>query len=185
MGALRPQPPALLLVAAFSRHDAALAWARQRLEREYGPVGLASPAFVFDQTTYYEKTMGAELRKQFFCFRDLVNPEILPDVKLRTNAMEQELAATESYPEPRPLNLDPGLLTLGKLLLATTKDQAHRIGLRDGIFAEVTLHYEAGAWEPWPWTYADYRAEHTRAFLQEAREYYRRRRGEHAAEGGK
>ena len=59
--------------------------------------------------------------------------------------------------------------------LATTKDQAHRIYLRDGIFAEVTLRFEAGAFEPWPWTYADYREPHVRAWLGAAREYYKQR----------
>ncbi|MHB1423610.1 MAG: DUF4416 family protein, partial [Gemmataceae bacterium] len=79
----------------------------------------------------------------------------------------------------RPLNVDPGLLELGKFLLATTKDQAHRVYLRDGIFAEVTLRYHAGAFEPWPWTYADYRLACVHEFLQQAREYYRQRlRGE-------
>ena len=73
------------------------------------------------------------------------------------------------------MNLDPGLLELGKLILATTKDQAHRIYLRDGIFAEVTLRYHAGAWQPWPWTYADYREPALAEFLQEAREVYRMR----------
>ena len=68
------------------------------------------------------------------------------------------MAATGSHAEPRPLNLDPGLLTLGKFMLATTKDQGHRIYLRDGIFAEVTLHYQAGTWEPWPWPDPERRA---------------------------
>ncbi len=60
------------------------------------------------------------------------------------------MARSDSYPEPRPVNIDPGYLNLGKFLLATTKDQAHRVYLRDGVYAEVTLRYQAGAFEPWP-----------------------------------
>src|SRR5262245_15418169 len=131
----RPPEPVLLVVATFSRHEAALAWARRRLEQEWGPVGLASAAFDFTQTTYYEATMGPALRKQFLAFRDLVAADCLPVVKRRTNALERELAGAGACPDPRPLNLDPGLLTLGKFLLATTKDQAHRVYLRDGIYA--------------------------------------------------
>ena len=171
----RPPLPALLVVAAFSRHADALAAARQLLEREFGLAGLAGEPFPFDQTAYYEATMGADLRKQLLAFRDLVAPERLAEIKLRTNALERELASAGGWPEPRPLNLDPGFLALGKFLLATTKDQAHRIYLRDGIYAEVTLRYHAGAFEPWPWTYADYREEQVRTFLRECREYYRRR----------
>jgi hypothetical protein len=167
--------PALLVVAAFSRHDSALVWARERLQETYGPLGLASAPFDFHQTTYYEATMGAQLRKQFLAFQTLILPELLPTVKLCTNALENELASSGRYDEPRPLNLDPGLILLGKFVLATTKDQQHRLYLRDGIFAEVTLRFQDKAFEPWPWTYADYREEAVRDFLKECRDYYRRR----------
>jgi hypothetical protein len=169
--------PALLVVAAFSRHDGALAWGRARLEQDFGPVGLSSPLFAFDQTAYYEATMGPGLRKQLWAF-DLVPPDGLAALKLRTNALEAELASAGAFPEPRPLNLDPGHLVLGKLLLATTKDQAHRVYLGAGIFAEVTLRYRAGAFEPWPWTYADYRLPAVLDFLNQARDHYRRRLAE-------
>jgi hypothetical protein len=174
MGEVYRPDPALLVVAAFSRHPVALEWARERLGREYGPVERVSPAFVFDQTTYYATTMGPDLRKQLFAFRDLIDGDRLAAVKLRTNALEHELESSGAHPEARPLNLDPGLLTLGKFVLATTKDQAHRVYLRDGIYAEVTLRYHAGAFEPWPWTYADYRQPAVLAFLREARDDYRR-----------
>jgi hypothetical protein len=171
----RSPAPALLVVAVFSRHADALTWAQTRLEALFGPVGLASEPFVFDQTTYYETSMGSDLRKCFLAFERLVLPDRLADMKLQTNVLEQELVATGKYSEERPLNLDPGLLVLGKFLLATTKDQSHRVYLRDGIFAEVTLRYHAGAFEPWPWTYADYRLPSVHHFLQQAREYYRQR----------
>ena len=175
MAEVRVHVPVLLVTAVFSRYLDALEKARDRLEQIYGPVQWSSSPFVFNQTTYYEASMGPDLRKQFFAFRDLVAPERLPDIKLRTNALEDEIAATRLYPEARPVNIDPGLLELGKFLLATTKDQAHRVYLRDGISAEVTLRYHAGAFEPWPWTYADYREPAVREFLRTARDYYRGR----------
>src|SRR5262245_41051067 len=119
--------------------------------------------------------MGQGLRKLFFAFRDLISPDRLAGVKLRTNELETELAAAGRFAESRPLNLDPGLLSLGKFVLATMKDQAHRIYLRDAVFAEVTLKFTAGAWEPWPWTYADYREPCVHHWLATAREYYRER----------
>jgi hypothetical protein len=163
----------MLVVAAFSRNVAALDWGRDRLERAYGSVALTSPPFDFHHTAYYEASMGPGLRKCLFAFRDLVSADCLAAVKRHTNDLEAELAATGTHVEPRPLNLDPGALSLGKFLLATTKDQAHRIYLRDGIFAEVTLRFEAGAFEPWPWTYADYREPAVRDFLRQARDFYK------------
>src|ERR1051326_4168983 len=157
MGQLRPPDPVLLVVATFSRHESALEWGRQRLRQLFGEIALTSPAYQFVQTAYYEPSMGTGLRKQFLVFRDLVPPDGLPDIKLQTNQLESELAAGSGYAEERALNLDPGLLSLGKFSLATTKDQAHRVYLRDGIFAENTLRFQAGALVPWPWPYADYR----------------------------
>jgi hypothetical protein len=165
--------PVLLVVAAFSRHEAALDWARQRLQALFGPVALASQTFDFHQTRYYEATMGPGLRKQFLAFSELIDPERLAGIKRQTIALEAELAQSGRHTDPRPLNLDPGLLSLGKFCLATTKDQQHRIYLRHGIFAEVTLRYQDGAFEPWPWTYADYQEQGVRQFLNEARAFYR------------
>lgn len=162
-------PESLLVVACFSRHADALDWARARLEEHWGPVALASPVYDFQHTRYYEATMGPQLRKQLLTFAASAPADCLPDVKRRTIALERELAESRRFPEIRPLNLDPGLVQLGKFLLATTKDQAHRVYLRDGIFAEVTLRYTAGAFEPWEWTYADYREPAVRAYLGEAR----------------
>jgi hypothetical protein len=170
---MRLPDPVLLIVAAFSRHDEALAWGQERLEGHFGPVALVSPVFEFDQTLYYQPTMGSGLRKQLLAFANLVAADCLAPVKLATNDLEAELARTGRYAEARPLNLDPGVLSLGKFLLATTKDQAHRVYLRDGIYAEVTLRFHAGTFEPWPWTYADYREPGMLAFLNEARAYYR------------
>jgi hypothetical protein len=175
MAETRVHVPVLLVTAVFSRHLDALEKVRGTLVQFYGPIQLSSTPYVFNQTAYYQASMGPDLRKQFLAFRDLVAPERLPDIKLHTNALEEETAAMGGYSESRPINIDPGLLELGKFLLATTKDQAHRVYLRDGIFAEVTLRFHAGTFEPWPWTYADYRLPCVHEFLQQAREYYRQR----------
>lgn len=163
----------MLVVACFGRQAEALAWARDRLEECYGPVALASSDLSFHHTRYYEKEMGTDLLKRFLAFRRLVPSDGLAAIKLYTNALEAELASTGKYPETRPLNLDPGHLQLGKFLLATTKDQSHRIYLRDGIHAEVTLRFQEGSFHPWPWTYADYREPLVVEFLNRAREAYK------------
>jgi hypothetical protein len=183
MAHVRLPDPVLLIVAAFSRHLDLLADAANKLEQPFGPVGLASLPYAFTQTSYYEASMGVDLKKQFFVFERLVAADCLADAKLRTNELEQAVADSQVYPEPRPLNLDPGILALGKFMLATTKDQAHRIYLRSGIYAEVTLRFQAGSYEPWTWTYADYRQPQVIAFLNEARDYYRQRLRESHQDG--
>jgi len=175
VGTPRDAPPEQIVVAAFGRFPVALDHARRELEHRLGPVALESPPFAFDQTRYYEATMGQGLVKQLWTFGQLVPPDCLPVLKTLTNGLERALADGGRFDAERPVNLDPGLLGLAKLVLATTKDQAHRVYLRDGIFAEVTLQYRDGSWQPCPWTYADYRLPVVADFLLEARADYKRR----------
>jgi hypothetical protein len=158
-----------LVVAAFSRHPDALTWAWEQLQAKFGPIDQLSEPFEFHHTAYYQASMGVGLTKQLAVFTNLVAPDSLPDAKISTIQLEADLSSTRRFSEPRPLNLDPGLLQLGKLLLASTKDQIQRVYLRDNIFAEITLRYVGKSFEPWPWTYADYREPCVIAFLNHAR----------------
>ncbi len=174
MGDIRRHSPVLALLAAFSRHDAALEWARQRVTTAWGPLWDASPVFAFEQTDYYEPTMGPGLKKVLFAFAHLIDPAELVARKHQTNRWEQEYVQLHPAEEVRPLNLDPGYLTEAKLVLATTKDRNHRIYLDQGIFAEVTLHYQRKrGWCPQAWTYADYRSAAYHDFFDRCRHFLR------------
>jgi hypothetical protein len=87
-----------------------------------------------------------------------------------TNRWEEEYAAASDHAESRPLNLDPGYLTLGKLILASTKDFAHRIYLARGIYAEVTLQYKHRRWQHHEYTFPDYRRADYQQFFSECRD---------------
>jgi hypothetical protein len=109
------------------------------------------------------------LLKQFVVPAQTIDPGRLSAIKQLTNDWEAEYAAGAGHPESRPLNLDPGYLTLAKLVLASTKDHAHRIYLADGIYSEVTLSYRGKAWQPFDWTYPDYRRADFQQFFTECR----------------
>jgi hypothetical protein len=173
MGDIHPPSPVLLLIAASSRHEQALVWGLRQSEGEFGPVAAVSDAFDFTETHYYDAEMGPGLKKQFWVFADPIDPGRLAAVKRQTNFWEAEYAGLKLHAEPRPLNLDPGYLTLAKLVLASTKDHAHRIYLADGIYAEVTLSFRRGAWQPFEWTYPDYRRSDFHAFFTRCRELLR------------
>ena len=170
MGAIHDPNFALLVLAASSRYAEALDWARERCQQAYGPVALASDAFDFTETDYYAETMGTDLKKQFFAFEPLIDPAALAEIKRATNAWEAEYTALGRHPEPRPLNLDPGYITPAKLVLASTKDHAHRIYLARGIYAEVTLAFRQKRWQPLEWTYPDYRRDDYQRFFTRCRE---------------
>jgi hypothetical protein len=169
MGQVQEPTQALLIVAATSRYPDVLEVGLEQCETRFGPVHAKSEAFEFTETSYYQTEMGEGLKKQFWAFH-LINPGRLAAIKRQTNEWESEFAALKLHPEPRPLNLDPGYITLAKLVLASTKDHAHRIYLSDGIYAEVTLSYRRGGWQPFAWTYPDYRRSDFQEFFTRCRE---------------
>lgn len=154
MGHVTPVPPVKLVVGILSAHPDLLAQAVERLAVLYGQTDYLSPILPFTYTDYYLGEMGPGLLRQFVAFAELIGSGDLPSIKLQTNVLEAELAQDGR----RRVNLDPGYLNAGKLVLATTKDQQHRLYLGQGIYGEVTLRYRQGAWRPWDWTYPDYRS---------------------------
>ena len=123
------------------------------LAKIFGPVDFTSDIITFDQTSYYEKEMGRNLQRQFISFKRLILPAKLILIKRQANKLEFKLSQNRQH---RAINLDPGYLEYGKLVLATTKDHQHRLYLGQGIFGEVTLRYTNGSFTPWEWTYPDY-----------------------------
>lgn len=176
MGDIRPPAPVLLILAAFSRYTDALDWTLQHAVEHWGPIALATDYFAFEDTSYYQRSMGSGLRKTLVAFERLVDPAVLVEVKHQTNHWEEAYRAVANWPEARPLNLDPGYLTAAKLVLATTKDRDHRLYLDRGIYAEVTLHFRRGmGWQPRDWTYPDYRRAAYHEFFTRCRTYLRER----------
>ena len=156
MWELKEPKPVKLIVGILACDERCLATARSALDATFGPTDAVSDIWPFDQTSYYRDQTGPHMLRQFVSLADLIDPGDLADVKHRTNALEQELARTLAAPFPRPVNLDPGLIEPSKLVLATTKNYAHRVYIGKKMYAEVTLVFDKGAWHSLPYTYPDY-----------------------------
>ncbi|MFO0939381.1 MAG: DUF4416 family protein [Pirellulales bacterium] len=169
MATIKPTPPALFLAAVFSSDTGAIEWARGCIEANWGAIALTSQPFEHDETGYYADEMGQPIVKQFIVVAELFDPASLADRKVQSNDWEQQLSSSGQFSVARPVNIDPGYLMLGKLILASTKDRAHRIYLRDGIYAEECLYY-VGGWQSRPWTYPDYQRADYQKFFSEVRE---------------
>jgi hypothetical protein len=171
MGAIRSPRPVNLICGFISNDPDLVARALGMFQEYVGPADEVSEVWPFDSTDYYELEMGEDLRRQFASFERLIDPGALAGLKATTNEIESRICYELGLPRGRRrVNLDPGYLALSKLVLATTKDYAHRVYLRDGIYAESTLHYEHGRWQPWPWTYPDYADGRYHAFFERVRE---------------
>ena len=166
---LRPPPPTALIAAIMAPDEMVLGQVRGLLAERIAPIRALGPAYPFAFSTYYEKEMGPGLLKQLLCFEGLVDPAVLPQVKGQLMALERELGREEGGQVRRRVNLDPGLVTIESLVLASTKYSGHRVGIGPGLYAEVTLLFQKGQYRPLEWTYQDFRTEEAQAFLLEIR----------------
>ena len=169
MGALRQPAPVNLFCALLYAPDFPLAECERILQQHFGTIILRSEPFPFTQTTYYNREMGEGLQRLYVAFAPLMVMAELAAVKHLTNHLEVQWATASGQ---RRVNLDPGYLDLAKVVLASTKDHAHRLYIGGGIYAEVTLRYGRKQFQPWEWTYPDYRLPSTQTFFEQLRRHY-------------
>lgn len=171
MSTPRTPDPGMLVISVLSA-DWDGFWARvsAELADRFGPFE-ASETFAFDQTDYYDEELGTPITRRLLAFDTLRPLDELADVKLWTNALELRFAREGR----RLFNLDPGFLTQQSLVLATGKNFSHRIYLRDGIWADLTLIWQKKRWVDFPWTFPDYAGEDMKSRLTKLRQSYRNR----------
>lgn len=166
---LRPPPPTVLIAAIMAPDEEVLGQARERMAEVIAPIHRLGPVYPFDYSTYYEKEMGAGLLKQLVWFEGLVDPAVLVQVKRQTMELERALGWEEGGKVRRRANLDPGLVTIESLVLASTKYSGHRVCIGPALYAETTLLFQRGEYRPLEWTYQDFRTEAAQDFLLEIR----------------
>lgn len=140
------------------------------LTEAFGEVDYESERFSFSKefSNYYDDEIGGEGMRVILSFRETVDPSRQAEIKKMTNEMEQILSVDGN----RKINLDPGFINSGRLMLATTKKIGFRIPLEDGIYTELTLFWAKGEWHKLPWTYRDYQSERVQNFLTKVRKVY-------------
>ena len=144
--------------------------ALKMLTDAFGEIDGESERFSFSKefSDYYDDELGGEGLRVIFSFKDTVDPARQADIKIATNEMERIL----SEDGKRRINLDPGFISPGRLMLATTKKTGFRIPLEKGIYTELTLFWAKGEWHKLPWSYRDYQSERVQRFLTETRKKY-------------
>jgi hypothetical protein len=153
--------PARLLISVVYRQEGDFERSLRRITERMGAIGRVSDPFPFDRTDYYEREMGSPLFRRFLLSDHAVSRDALAATKLAAEEIETEFSVYGK----RTVNIDPGLLAEENLVLATGKNYCHRIYLRDGVFADLTLVFEKGEYRALPWTYPDYASTEVRSFL--------------------
>ncbi len=181
MGKIRPVLPAALITGITFSSDDVVQNALLQLTGEFGPLAFQSDVFDFTMTDYYAAEMGENLKKRFCCFERPIELGRLPDIKLFTNEIEMDFACGDDDNPLRSVNIDPGYVTLSKLVLATTKDYSHRIYIGKGIYGEITLHYMKGDFRSFFHTYPDHQTPLAIGFFNQVRDFVKKK-GPYGAE---
>jgi hypothetical protein len=166
----KPKDVLLVLSILSSRWDEFWPALLLELEGIFGDVDYVSSMILFDETSYYDEELGTPIYRRFISFKKLVVPDRLPEIKLSTNRLEKRYQTDDGK---RIFNLDPGILSFERFVLATGKEYTHRIYLKDGIWADLTLIFQKGRWQVLPWTYPDYAKKEIQDILLYLRNSYR------------
>ena len=170
MGAVYEFEKEKLIVGVIYHDKETLDAAMKMLTDEFGEIDLVSEEFSFSKefSTYYDEEIGGEGLRRIYSFKECVAPDRQAEIKKRTN----EIEARFSVDGNRKINLDPGFINHGRLMLATTKKAGFRIPLSDGIYTELTLFWAKGEWHKLPWSYRDYQSERVQKFITRVRAIY-------------
>ena len=170
MGAVFDFEKEKLIIGVIYHDEEIFNRAMDILKEEFGEIDDCSEEFSFSEefSTYYDDEIGGEGMRRIYSFKELVDPSRQADIKIRTNEIEAML----SEGGKRKINLDPGFINHGRLLLATTKETGFRIPLKEGIYTELTLFWARGGWQKLPWTYRDYQSKRVQKFITKVRKSY-------------
>ena len=140
------------------------------MKERFGEIDFACDEFSFSRefSDYYDGELGGEGLRRIYSFREHIEPSRQAEIKTFTNELELILSPDGM----RKVNIDPGFINHGRLLLATTKPAGFRIPLSSGIYTELTLFWARGAWQKLPWTYRDYQSELVQGFITSVRKKY-------------
>jgi hypothetical protein len=169
VGQVRPFAPEKLVTGILISRPKLRVSLLEQLRRSFGEIDYTSEELPFSYTRYYDREMGTPITRFFVSFAPLLDPGTLAQIKIRTNLLEDGFREAGS----RRVNIDPGLLSYSRFLLASSKNGSHRVPLCGGIYAEVTLVYEKDAYRPLEWTYPDYCSPEYLRILAEVRRLYK------------
>ena len=169
MSVLKEPKPAKVIIGLLINPSVLHRQCFEVLAKRFGEMDFISESIRFDYSKYYEPEMGGGLVRRFAALRDLKKQDDLVALKLISIEIERAFSDHGN----RRVNIDPGLITLERLVLATGKNYTHRIYLKRGVFADLTLIFKKGTYTPLPWTYPDYKEPLVIEWFNRIREKYR------------
>lgn len=157
VGVVRPQLRVSRICSIIAVDFEVLRQAAEMLQEEFGPKQYETHPISWNYSRQYRDEMGTSLKWMITSYQDLQWPEDIWRWKLVTNELEAEFAREDGT---RRANLDPGYTDGVKVILASTKNYANRIYIKEGIYADFTLafNYEKQSYEGHYYTFPEYKS---------------------------
>jgi hypothetical protein len=162
--------PVKLFVAVLWAPSSPLQDVMRSLRFQWGDVDFTGTDHPFDMTDYYEPEMGGNLSRRIVSFVQLVPPDCLSAAKHLCNEIEDKFAGDKG----RSVNLDIGYLDHNKIVLASFKGAGQKIYMGNGVWADLVARYRSGRYNPFEWTFPDFRDGRYDQELIKIREIYKK-----------
>lgn len=163
--------PVMPMVSIIYSPDQPLQTSCADLAGHFGVPELRSAPYPFDLSDYYRGEMGGGLSRIWLAFRGLADPSLLTEWKHLCFSVEEACASPGGK---RTVNIDPGYLDYGKLVLASFKEAPDKIYMGRGVWAHTCLRYGHGGFTAPDHSFPDFRDGRFDEFMLEARRRYRR-----------
>lgn len=153
MAETKPPIPVKYFIAVLYSNSQLLEKALKMIQSIWGDLDYQSTDYLFDVTDYYVPEMGAGINRRLITIEKLYCPTLLVEMKLKCNAIEIDIACENK----RHVNLDAGYLDHNKIVLASAKDAGQKVYLDKGIYADLAGRYRAGKYQPFEWSFPDFK----------------------------
>ncbi|ACO04398.1 MULTISPECIES: DUF4416 family protein [Persephonella] len=140
----------------------------QTINHHFGKIIEKTDHFSLEYSKYYEKEMGKDLRKIFIITDRVIDKSEIGDIKKLSMKIEDDMRIEGK----RTVNIDPFYIDMDQVVVATSKYRGNRVYIGEGIFVELELWYHHGSFQPFLWTYIDYK-EHIH-FFNKVRNIYKK-----------
>lgn len=150
---LPPFPVKYFIAALFSDKEKFEA-AEKSVEKLWGKIDFKGEDHLFDVTDYYLSEMGSPIYRRLISLEILREPGFIVEMKLKCNELELSLPGASGK---RVVNLDAGFLDHNKVVLASAKEAGQKIYLDKGIYADLAGRYKSGHFQPFEWSFPDFK----------------------------
>jgi hypothetical protein len=123
------------------------------LRKNFSKIIEQTKPFQLSFSKYYIQEMGEPLKKKYILLDKIIDKTNLKEIKIYSMELEKQYSNNQK----RKINIDPFYIDTDQLVIATKKYRGNRIYIGDNLYIELELWFHNKSYQPFPWTYLDYK----------------------------